>query len=80
MGSTPEVSILIYGLGAIGGTYAFFLSRAPNVSVSVVARSNYDTVKQHGMKIRSMKLGEHSFKAKNGTRRPECFFHIILHR
>jgi hypothetical protein len=30
----------------IGGFYAFVLSRAPNVSLSVVARTNYEVVKQ----------------------------------
>jgi hypothetical protein len=30
----------------IGGFYAFILSRAPNVSLSVVARTNYEVVKQ----------------------------------
>ena len=30
----------------IGGFYAFILSRAPNVSLSVVARANYEVVKK----------------------------------
>jgi hypothetical protein len=30
---------------SIGGFYAFILSRAKNVELSVVARSNFDTVK-----------------------------------
>jgi hypothetical protein len=31
---------------SIGGFYAFILSRAPNVSLSVVARTNYEVVKK----------------------------------
>ncbi|KAH8680541.1 ketopantoate reductase PanE/ApbA-domain-containing protein [Xylariales sp. PMI_506] len=65
MGSVQNLNILIYGLGAIGGTYAFFLSRSPRVALSVIARSNYDAVQKKGMTINSMNYGQHSFKAKH---------------
>jgi len=40
-------TILLYGLGAIGSFYAFILSRNEQVILDVVARSNYDAVKQN---------------------------------
>jgi len=42
-----ETTVLLYGLGAIGSFYAFILSRNDNVVLDVVARSNYDAVKQN---------------------------------
>lgn len=46
-------SILEYSYNAdfqsysIGGIVSYILSRAPGLQVSVVARSNYDVVKEH---------------------------------
>ncbi|KAM3416475.1 2-dehydropantoate 2-reductase [Cercospora zeina] len=45
--------ILLFGLGAIGGFYAYILGKNKNVSLSVIARSNYDAVKQNGIKLES---------------------------
>ncbi|KAL1859217.1 hypothetical protein Plec18170_002333 [Paecilomyces lecythidis] len=55
----PTINVLIHGLGAIGSFYAFILDRAPNVRLSVIARSNYDVVKQKGLTIKSQNHGEH---------------------
>ncbi|KAM3075016.1 hypothetical protein ACMFMG_007523 [Clarireedia jacksonii] len=54
-------NVMVYGLGAIGSIYAFILSRCPNVRLTVVARSNYEVVKNNGMKIISENHGEHIF-------------------
>ncbi|PPJ52163.1 hypothetical protein CBER1_10029 [Cercospora berteroae] len=45
--------VLLFGLGAIGGFYAYIIGKNKNVSLSVIARSNYDAVKQDGLKIDS---------------------------
>ncbi|KAK5708092.1 i-AAA protease yme1 [Elasticomyces elasticus] len=42
-----KVKVLLFGLGAIGGFYAFIIGRNENVSLSVVARSNYEEVKKN---------------------------------
>ncbi|KAH8172179.1 ketopantoate reductase panE/ApbA domain-containing protein [Sarocladium implicatum] len=57
--TTTELDVLVYGLGAIGSFYAFILSRNPNVRLTVVARSNYDAVKNSGIKLTSGNHGEH---------------------
>ncbi|KAF8917392.1 putative ketopantoate reductase [Mucidula mucida] len=54
--STPE-QILFFGIGAIGSYYAFILNEAPNSLVTVCGRSNYDAVKNDGMKLQSWKFG-----------------------
>ncbi|KAI5242666.1 mandelate racemase/muconate lactonizing enzyme family protein [Aureobasidium subglaciale] len=57
--SEKEIKVLLFGLGAIGGFYAFVLGRNDNVSLSVVARSNYQQVKEHGLRIESENHGNH---------------------
>ncbi|KAK0388575.1 hypothetical protein NLU13_4818 [Sarocladium strictum] len=59
MPSEKPIDVLVYGLGAIGGFYAFILSRVSDVRVSVVARSNYEAVKANGLIINSEHHGEH---------------------
>ncbi len=53
--------VLIVGAGAIGGFYGALLSKA-GADVSVVCRSDYNIVKQHGYKIKSHNLGNWTFK------------------
>lgn len=60
-------TVLLYGLGAIGGFYAFILSRNKDVELDVVARSNYDAVKQNGLEIYSANHGEHIVQPRNGS-------------
>jgi 2-dehydropantoate 2-reductase len=55
------MNILIIGTGAIGSFYGSLLAKA-GASVSVVARSDYDYVRAHGIAIRSEKLGAWHFK------------------
>ena len=52
--------ILIIGTGAIGGFYGALLAKA-GADVSVVCRSDYNTVKNQGYTIHSEKLGEWTF-------------------
>ncbi len=52
--------ILIVGAGAIGAFYGALLARQ-GAQVSVVCRSDYDTVKQHGFIIDSTELGQWRF-------------------
>ncbi|KIV81885.1 hypothetical protein PV11_04035 [Exophiala sideris] len=54
-----EVSVLLFGLGAIGSFYAFILTQNKRVRLTVVARSNYDAVKKNGLHIKSANHGEH---------------------
>jgi len=53
-----------------GGFYAFILGRNENVSLSVVARSNYEAVKKNGLKIQSENHGEHEVKIANVYQNP----------
>ncbi|BEI85991.1 hypothetical protein CcaverHIS002_0602780 [Cutaneotrichosporon cavernicola] len=54
---------LLFGLGGIGGIYAATLARSGVCEVSVVARSNYEAVKEKGLLLKSEKHGEshHTF-------------------
>ncbi len=58
MSTTPR--ILIIGAGAIGSLYGATLHRA-GARVSVVCRSEFDVVREHGLRI-SSPLGELSFR------------------
>lgn len=52
--------VLIVGAGAIGGFYGALLDKS-GADVSVVCRSDYDTVKNRGFQIRSHPLGNWTF-------------------
>ncbi|WWD16890.1 hypothetical protein CI109_101322 [Kwoniella shandongensis] len=52
-------SVLLFGLGGIGGIYACILQLSGQCDVHVVARSNYDVVKQKGFKLKSPIFGDH---------------------
>lgn len=60
--SDKQIDVLVYGLGAIGSFYAFILSRAPGVRLSVLARSNYGPVKENGIIMNSHNHGDHVIK------------------
>ena len=62
------MNILIIGAGAIGGLYGAMLSRAGH-SVSVLCRSNYETVKTKGFQIQSS-WGDGSFHPDQVLRHP----------
>jgi len=55
--SAPR-DVLLVGLGAVGAIYAFVLQRSGIARVSIVARSNCDTVKADGLDIKSQRYGE----------------------
>ncbi|TCD70347.1 hypothetical protein EIP91_003699 [Steccherinum ochraceum] len=58
MAADPK-DILLVGLGAVGAIYAFILQSKGLARVTVVARSNYEAVKENGMHIKSLKYGDH---------------------
>ncbi|KAL1410306.1 hypothetical protein Q8F55_004312 [Vanrija albida] len=57
--ASPKPNALLFGLGSIGGVYASILARSGAADVSVVARSNYAAVKEHGFGLESEKFGSH---------------------
>ncbi|MDO9269036.1 MAG: 2-dehydropantoate 2-reductase [Methylobacter sp.] len=54
------IKVLVIGAGAIGAFYGSLLAKA-GAEVSVVCRSDYDHVKQHGFIIDSHPLGRRNF-------------------
>ena len=65
MSETKE-NVLLFGLGGIGGIYASILSLSQAVNVHVVARSNYESVKEKGFKLVSQKFGDHDITFDGG--------------
>ncbi|KAF2258045.1 2-dehydropantoate 2-reductase [Lojkania enalia] len=57
--------ILIVGAGAIGAFYASRLAHAPETHVSVICRSNYQSVKASGFSITSPQFGDYTFTPAN---------------
>jgi 2-dehydropantoate 2-reductase len=55
-----SIKVLVVGAGAIGGFYGALLAKQ-GAEVSVVCRSDYQHVKQHGFSIESHKLGNWQF-------------------
>ncbi|THH30314.1 hypothetical protein EUX98_g3892 [Antrodiella citrinella] len=83
MAAEPK-DILLLGLGAVGAIYAFVLQRSGLARVTVVARSNYEAVKERGMDIQSLKYGEHKgwrpyriFKSINEAA-DRAYSHVVL--
>lgn len=57
----PSTKVLVIGLGGLGSLYAYLLKKA-GAHISIVARSNYEAVKQNGgMKFNSVTYGENEF-------------------
>lgn len=56
---------------SIGGFYAFILGSNKNVSLSVVARSNYQQVKDKGLHIESATHGSHKVNIDNVYKSPD---------
>ncbi|EMD37093.1 hypothetical protein CERSUDRAFT_114993 [Gelatoporia subvermispora B] len=52
--------VLLVGCGAVGAIYSLILKRSQKARVTVVARSNYETVNAQGLNIKSRKYGNHS--------------------
>ncbi|KAI0088230.1 ketopantoate reductase PanE/ApbA-domain-containing protein [Irpex rosettiformis] len=51
-------NVLLVGFGAIGAIYSLILKRSGRATVTVVARSNFDAISEHGIHIQSQKYGE----------------------
>ena len=58
---SQQCRILIVGAGAIGGFYGAVLQQQ-GADVSVVCRSEYEVVRQHGYAIESVSLGDRHFR------------------
>ncbi|KAI5198131.1 mandelate racemase/muconate lactonizing enzyme family protein [Aureobasidium subglaciale] len=69
--SEKSIKVLLFGLGAIGGFYAFVLGRNDNVLLSVVARSNYEQIKEHGLRIESENHGNHKVNIDKVYKSPD---------
>jgi len=63
--SKKQLKVLLFGLGGIGGFYAFILGRNENISLTVVARSTYETIKHNGLKIECQNHGNHQVRIDN---------------
>lgn len=53
-------NVLLFGLGGIGGVYASILHLSEKCNVHVVARSNYQSVKEKGFRLKSPIFGDHA--------------------
>ncbi len=69
-------TVLVIGAGAIGGFYGAFLAEA-GAEVSVVCRSDYETVKENGFMIQSP-LGNRVFKPKKVMKAPAGQYDYVL--
>lgn len=58
-------NVLIVGAGAVGAFYASRLAHCPDVSVSVICRSNYPVVKANGFSVTSPQYGSYKFTPAN---------------
>ncbi|KAF8651174.1 hypothetical protein AX16_004829 [Volvariella volvacea WC 439] len=54
----PLKDVLLVGCGAVGAIYSLILKRSGLARVSVVARSNHNAIKEHGIHFKSQKYGE----------------------
>ncbi|PWY74316.1 ketopantoate reductase family protein [Aspergillus heteromorphus CBS 117.55] len=70
-----QVEVVLYGLGAIGSFYAFVLQRSDRVRLTVIARSNYQAVKENGILLKSANHGEHRFHPDRVLRSPSELTH-----
>ena len=59
MSNENRENVLLFGLGGIGGVYACILALGGKCNVHVVARSNYDSVKEKGFRLKSSVFGDH---------------------
>ncbi|KAJ2375256.1 hypothetical protein IW150_002651, partial [Coemansia sp. RSA 2607] len=54
--------VLVVGGGAVGGLFAWRLSQSPSVTVSLVCRSNHQTVSTQGYRINSAQFGTSTYR------------------
>ncbi|KAH9452832.1 hypothetical protein MJO28_008255 [Puccinia striiformis f. sp. tritici] len=55
--SSEPIEVLLVGLGAVGGIYAYVLERSKRCRVTAITRSLYDSMQTHGLTINSAKYG-----------------------
>lgn len=65
------MKVLVIGTGAVGGFYGSLLARQ-GVEVSMLARADYEPVREHGIRVHSeTKLGDHHFRPVQVVRSAE---------
>lgn len=62
MNIKKPIDILIFGTGAVGSTLGWRLAQNPHARLSVVCRSNYETVRQQAIQMRTDMWGNGTFK------------------
>jgi len=55
--SIEPIDVLLVGLGAVGGVYAYVLEKSQRCRVTAITRSLYDSIQTHGLTINSVKYG-----------------------
>ncbi|KNZ47424.1 hypothetical protein VP01_63g5 [Puccinia sorghi] len=55
--SSEPIDVLLVGLGAVGGIYAYVLEKSQRCRVTAITRSLYDSIHTHGLTINSIKYG-----------------------
>lgn len=60
--SSQAPKVLLVGAGALGSIFSWRLQESGQVEVTAVCRSNYQSVRDHGFRIKSTAFGEHTYK------------------
>ncbi|KAJ2443671.1 hypothetical protein GGF42_006554 [Coemansia sp. RSA 2424] len=63
--------VLLFGSGALGSVFAWRLQSTGAVEITAVCRSNYEAVRQHGFRIKSLAYGDHVYKPSRVVRSVE---------
>ncbi|KAJ2317274.1 Oxidoreductase, partial [Coemansia sp. RSA 2681] len=66
-----EAIVLLFGSGALGSVFAWRLQSTGAVEITAVCRSNYEAVRQHGFRIKSLAYGDHVYKPSRVVRSVE---------
>ncbi|KAA1066097.1 hypothetical protein PGT21_021212 [Puccinia graminis f. sp. tritici] len=56
--SQEPIDVLLVGLGAVGGIYAYVLEKSQRCRVTAITRSLYNSIQTHGLTINSEKYGQ----------------------
>ncbi|KAJ9100870.1 hypothetical protein QFC20_005359 [Naganishia adeliensis] len=67
--TSDSPNILLFGVGSIGSVYAAIFVLSERCNVHLVARSNYDVLKDRGLKLVSPKFGNHDALQFDGVYR-----------
>ncbi|KIP09694.1 hypothetical protein PHLGIDRAFT_102441, partial [Phlebiopsis gigantea 11061_1 CR5-6] len=60
--SGAMLNICLVGFGAIGALYGFAIEQSGKAHLTIVCRSNYSTIQEHGILIESDRLGTHPWQ------------------